>query len=711
MRSRFRRTALETLAAAAIAACILGPSVAGANSGTARLLVKFQPTASQQARTSLLGSLHAKQVGVVHDLGIKVVTVPAASAKTAVDSMRGNPNVAFAEPDSTVKPQDNLPSDPSFPTTFALAGGAWGLPMTHTTQAWDVTHGDPNVVIAILDTGIKTAGLSDFNGQISSTYNAMTGTSDVTTNAGNHGTYVAGIAGLAMDNATGSAGLCPRCRLMIIQVGTDSGASWSDIANGLTYAADHGASVANMSWAGTSDSATLRSATTYAHQHGVVMTAAAGNSNCNCVTYPAADPYVVGVAGVDNSGNKAGDSNYGSWVDVAAPEGDMTAWPTLNGAPGYAPVGGTSSAAPVVAGIAGLLFSANPALTNTQVEQALETSAVPVGFSVAYGRVDALAALQSLGFNDPQPSSLPVNTSAPQLFVETNGPYAYQQLTGAPQVGQVLLRGQGGWTGSAPLSISAVQWQRCNSSGSSCSTVGNAATYTVQSADSGYSLRLVVTVKNGLGSTAVASPLSPLIGGTTTTTTSNPPPTDSTPPSISGTAQAGQTLTASPGSWTGSPSSYGYQWQDCDTSGANCAAIAGAANSSYTAQSGDVGYTLRVAVTASNTAGATTASSPATSVVAAAPPPPPTTQTSTFSGSLNSRNPSRSFSVSVGAGVANAQLSFAKCSALSVGLSNGASANGPSVVSLNATLAAGSYTYTVGGGKCSFTLTVTSPSP
>jgi hypothetical protein len=386
----------------------------------------------------------------------------------------------------------------------------------------------------------------------------------------------------------------------------------------------------------------------------------------------------------------------------------MTAWPTLNGAPGYAPVGGTSSAAPVVAGIAGLLFSANLALTNTQVEQALETSSAPVGFSVAYGRVDALAALESLGFNDPQPSSLPVNTSAPQLFVETNGPYAYQQLTGAPQVGQVLLRGQGGWTGSAPLSISAVQWQRC-SSGSSCSTVANAATYTVQSADSGYSLRVVVTVKNGLGSTAVASPLSDPVGGTTTNPP--PPPANSTPPSISGTAQDGQTLTASPGSWTGSPSSYGYQWQDCDTSGANCAAIAGAANSSYTAQSGDVGYTLRVAVTASNTAGATTASSPATSVVAAAPPPPPTTQTSTFSGSLNSRNPSRSFSVSVGAGVANAQLSFAKCSALSVGLSNGASASGPSVVSLNATLAAGSYTYTVGGGKCSFTLTVTSPSP
>ena len=118
-----------------------------------------------------------------------------------------------------------------------------------------------------------------------------------------------------------------------------------------------------MSWASTVDSATMQSATSYAHSKGVVMTAAAGNSNCDCPTYPAADPYVFGVAGVDNSGNKAGDSNYGSWVAIAAPEGNMTSWPLINGAPGYAPVGGTSSAAPVVAGIAGLLFSANTVVT------------------------------------------------------------------------------------------------------------------------------------------------------------------------------------------------------------------------------------------------------------------------------------------------------------------------------------------------------------
>ena len=132
-------------------------------------------------------------------------------------------------------------------------------------------------------------------------------------------------------------------------------------------------------------------------------------------------------------------------MTVAAPESNMTAWPTINGAPGYAPVGGTSLAAPVVAGIAGLLFSANPALTNAQVEQALEDDRRAGRLQRRHGRVDALAALGSLGFSDPQPASPPVNTATPRILVESNGDWSYVPLTAAPQAGQVLLRGQGSW--------------------------------------------------------------------------------------------------------------------------------------------------------------------------------------------------------------------------------------------------------------------------
>jgi hypothetical protein len=251
----------------------------------------------------------------------------------------------------------------------------------------------------------------------------------------------------------------------------------------------------------------------------------------------------------------------------------------------------------------------------------------------------------------------------------------------------------------------------------------------VQPADAGYTLKLVFSVKNAVGS-ASSGVLTPVVGGstgtttsatTTTTTTTTPPPTTTTsttaapantsPPTVSGTAQDGQTLTSGTGSWSGSPTSYGYQWQRCDSSGANCAGIAGGTSSTYAVQTADAGSTLRVTVTATNGAGSATAASATTAVVAAAPVASPATQTVTFSGSLNPGNPTRTFSVTVGSGVADAQLSFGKCSALSLGLSNGAGKSGPSVIVLDQTLAAGTYGYTVGGGKCSFTLTVTAPSP
>jgi thermitase len=700
----------------AVAVAALLAAAAPAQPNGTRVLVQFKPNASAGGRAAAIAAVSGHELSVISDIRVHVISVPQAAA-TALARLKSNSAVAFAELDRVLQPQEVLPNDPYFPQQYALGGGAWGWYQTHTTQAWDITQGSPSVVIAILDTGLKTAGLSDFDGQVVSGWNVLNNSTDTSSQAGNHGTYVAGAAGLAMGNGVGNAGFCPSCRIMPVQVGTDSGASLSNIATGLTWAADHGARVANMSWAGPNTSSTLQGAIDYAHSKGLVLTAAAGNSNCDCKTYPAGSSGVLAAGGTDNSGNKAGDSNFGSWVTLAAPEGNLTAWPTINGAPGYAPVGGTSIAAPVVAGIAGLLFSYNSGLTNTQVEQALERTAAPVPFNVQYGRVDALAALQYLGATDPQSPSVPVQSAPARIYYELSGTTSIAPLTAAPQPGQVLVRGVGGWTGSAGLSVTGLQWQRCDSSGLNCTALTSASTYTVQATDSGSTLKLVFSVKNGLGSVASAV-LTPVVGAstttTTTTTTTTAAPTNASLPTVSGTAQDGQTLTSTSGSWSGSPTSYAYQWQRCDSSGANCVALSGASASSYAVQTGDVGSTLRVAVAASNAGGSATGVSAATAVVVPAPPPPPpspATQTMTFTGSLNPGNPTRSFSVPVGAGVADARLSFSKCSSMSLGLSNGAGTNGPSVVVLDQTLSGGTYTYTVGGGKCSFTLTVTTPSP
>jgi hypothetical protein len=338
-----------------------------------------------------------------------------------------------------------------------------------------------------------------------------------------------------------------------------------------------------------------------------------------------------------------------------------------------------------------------------------------VKFTVAFGRVDALAALQYLGAVDSQPASLPVQTAAPQLYYELNGWTSLAPLSGSPEVGQVLVRGIGGWAGSTGLAVSNLQWQRCDPAGVSCVYVTNQSTYPVQSADSGSTIKLSFTVSNPLGSVPVAV-LSQLVGGTTTTTTTTTSaPASSSPPTISGTPQSGQTLTASTGSWSGSPTSYIYRWQDCDSSGANCASISGATAASYAAQDSDVGHTLRAVVTAANSAGSTAATSAPTAVVAAtpstAPPSTPSTQTTTFSGALNPQNPSRTFTVTVGAGSVHASLTFSKCNSLALSLSNGASNSGSSVLTLDSTVAAGTYTYSVAGGKCSFALAVIAPTP
>jgi subtilisin family serine protease len=604
----------------------LGSTSALARSDT-RILVKFRAGTSARAAERLLSASQARQVSTIGRLNVRVAELPSDRVQSALRSLRQSPVVEYAESDQRLAPQELLPNDSSFPAQFAVSGGAWGWYQTHTTQAWDITRGDPSVIVAILDTGLKTQGLADYDGQVVSGWNVMKNSSDTASAAGNHGTCVAGVVGLALNNGIGNAGYCPGCKVMPVQVGTDSGAYLSDIASGITWATDHGARVENMSWAGTSSSTTLTNAVAYARGKGVVLTAAAGNSNCDCVTYPAATTGVIGVAGTTNNEAKQGDSNFGSWVKVAAPEGNMTSWPSINSGPGYAPVGGTSLAAPVVAGVAGLLFSAGPSLTGGDVEQALKAPAAPVNFAVQYGRVDALAAMRYVGIDDPQTAATPSNTVAPQILVETNGNYNAVPLSASPQPGQVLLRGQGAWSGSAPLRLASVQWERC--SGTACTVVGSSNTYTVQAADAGYNLRLAISVQNGLGVTTASSAVSSPVGGTAISS----PAQNTAPPAVSGTAQDGQTLTASAGTWSGSPTAYAYQWQRCDSSGATCSAIAGATDSSYVAASADVGWALRVTVTATNAVGSSAAQSAATNPVAATPSGSPTTSTTTFSGS------------------------------------------------------------------------------
>jgi hypothetical protein len=332
-----------------------------------------------------------------------------------------------------------------------------------------------------------------------------------------------------------------------------------------------------------------------------------------------------------------------------------------------------------------------------------------------------MAALESLGISDPQVATAPVNGIAPQVLRQTNGDRNTVALDATPQIGDVLVRGQGSWTGSSPLTLSSVKWSRCNSDGLACTVVGSSWKYTVTSADAGSVLKLAVTFTNPQGSTTATAPLTAPVGGTAAPPPPPPSPGEapasSATPAISGIAQAGSTLTISNGSWTGSPTSYSYTWQRCDASGTGCSSIAGANGRSLSLSTADVGSTVRGTVTAANEYGSASTTSPATQPIAAAAVAEVTT---TFTGGLTAKSPSKSFALATGSGDATAMLTFAKVPSMSLALSGPdgsslGSATGASGLKLTRAVSSGTQRYTVSGapkkGTASFTLTVTSPAP
>jgi subtilisin family serine protease len=464
-------TVLTALAAAA------APAQSG---GTSRLLVKFRTHDSAAAHSTALAQVGAKEVGSVRDLGVHVLSVGSARAELALRLLRANPAVAFVEADAQAQRFDTIPNDPWWLNEWAQV--KVGAP-----KAWDLTHGSSSVVVAVLDTGVDPTQ-PDLQGALVPGWNTLAGSSN-TTDTDGHGTLAAGVALARSNNGTGIASYCWSCSLMPVKV-IDTGGmgSFSSVANGITWATDHGARVISMSLGFTSSSSTLQSAVQYAHSHGVVIVAAAGNYGTTAPVYPAAYPEVLGTAGTDGSDQLYSWSSYGSWVKLAAPGCNVTTGPNA----WYGTFCGTSSAAPVVAGLAGLAVSYAPLASNTQIEQALESAAAKVGASVQYGRVDAYQTLVALGAGSTAAGSAPASVTAPSI-------------SGTPRDGQTLLGSNGTWTGS-PTSY-ADQWSRCDSAGASCAIIpgATASTYGVTSADVGATLRFAVSASNSVGSSSAVS--------------------------------------------------------------------------------------------------------------------------------------------------------------------------------------------------------------
>lgn len=294
----------------------------------------------------------------------------------------------------------------------------WALKKINAEKAWDVTAGKPAIVVAVLDTGIDNKH-PDLKGRL------VTGTNTVnplrsTRDDYGHGTHVAGIIAAAANNGIGIAGIAS-VRIMPVKVFDESnGGSDISISDGITWAADHGAKVMNMSFGSFYQSPLLNDAIEYARDKGVVMVAAAGNWASESISYPAALKDVIAVAATNNKDELSDFSSYGPEIDISAPGEDIfsTYWDPFKGS-SYREESGTSMAAPMVAGAAALLLSKNPKLTAEEVREILEASAYDLGKQgwdpkFGHGRLDIYKALTTSlthtdSENNTQEMAWPVN--------------------------------------------------------------------------------------------------------------------------------------------------------------------------------------------------------------------------------------------------------------------------------------------------------------
>lgn len=350
------------------------------------VLVKFRGTeaASNYYAANANRAINAQSIGKISRLNVTKVKVPAGMAlNDAIAYYNGLPTVEYAE-GNPKRYKTYVPNDPRWSMQY-------GQRNVKGPEAWNLTKGSANVIIAIIDDGIA-ATHEDLDSKKVPGYDYSDNDNDPTTTE-DHGTHCAGIAAAATDNGKGVAGTGFNCRIMPLKIFPNSFASVS--AQAIIHAADNGAKVISMSYGGYGENITERNAVNYAWGKGVVLLGATGNDGVQTPSFPAAHQNVIAVGSTGVTDTRSNFSNYGpSWADVAAPGEDIES--TVNG--GYAQFTGTSMACPMAAGVVGLLWSfAQPGTTATQIRAALENNTDPIsngGF--AKGRVNAFKALSSL---------------------------------------------------------------------------------------------------------------------------------------------------------------------------------------------------------------------------------------------------------------------------------------------------------------------------
>lgn len=355
------------------------------------VIVKLKSTVDKVSSELFANKYNSKVQRIISRINVIVLQVP--SGKTIqqfVKTLSEDSMAVYAEPDMKVDLDDYTVNDPLFNSQYALK-------KVEALKAWAVNSGKDTVKIGIVDTGVDPDH-PELKDKLLPGYNAIT-PGQFPKDDARHGTHVSGISAAISNNGIGVAGLAVKCRIIPVKVLGNGTGSLSTIADGLIWAADHGADVVNMSLGTYDENQTLGEAVKYALGKNVVCIATMGNDNTEKKRYPAAFPGMIAVGSTDENDKKSSFSNYGPWMTVSAPGSNiLSTLPTYMSSNGYGNLSGTSMAAPLVTGLAALIRSQSEGLPPKDVAKVLQNSADDLGETgydkyFGAGRINAFKAV------------------------------------------------------------------------------------------------------------------------------------------------------------------------------------------------------------------------------------------------------------------------------------------------------------------------------
>nr|BAA06158.1 prepro-subtilisin ALP I [Bacillus sp.] [Bacillus sp. (in: firmicutes)] len=315
--------------------------------------------------------------GEIHHEYTEFPVIYAELPEAAVSGLKNNPHIDFIEENEEVEIAQTVP---------------WGIPYIYSDVVHRQGYFGNGVKVAVLDTGVAPHPDLHIRGGVS-----FISTENTYVDYNGHGTHVAGTVA-ALNNSYGVLGVAPGAELYAVKVLDRNGSgSHASIAQGIEWAMNNGMDIANMSLGSPSGSTTLQLAADRARNAGVLLIGAAGNSGqqggSNNMGYPARYASVMAVGAVDQNGNRANFSSYGSELEIMAPGVNINSTYLNNG---YRSLNGTSMASPHVAGVAALVKQKHPHLTAAQIRNRMNQTAIPLGNSTYYGNglVDAEYAAQ-----------------------------------------------------------------------------------------------------------------------------------------------------------------------------------------------------------------------------------------------------------------------------------------------------------------------------